>query len=198
MTRNIQIIQRNTVFKRFIFEIEELEVRHEKFDGTVSDLLRRLVLNRGDAAALLLHDPILDLILLCEQFRAPVIENGSGWILELPAGMIEGDETAEACVRREVVEETGQEAENLIKIATVYASPGGSSERIHILYGTVSFRDDLPATGGLNEEGEDIRTVLLPIDDAFASLEAGLVEDAKTMIALQWLALRRARTGFLE
>lgn len=193
MARNVEIIQRQIVFKRFIFEIEELVLRYEKFDRTMSASQKRLVLNRGDAAAVLLHDPVSDLILLCEQFRAPTIKNGSGWILELPAGMIEGDEAPEACVRREAVEETGQAAENLVRIATVYASPGGSSERLHILSGTVTFRSDLPATAGLEEEGEDIRTVLLPVSEALSRLEVGSIEDAKTVIALQWLALQRAR-----
>lgn len=187
MTRRVKILQRETIFSSFIFQIEELELCHEKFDGAMGSPVKRLVLDRGDAAAILLHDQDNEIVLLCEQFRAPTIKYGSGWLVELPAGMIDEGETAEACVRRETWEETGQVVESLNRIATVYPSPGGSSERIHIFYGNVSLRQDLPDTAGIASEGEDIRIILTPVKEAFACLRAGEIKDAKTMIALQWL-----------
>lgn len=149
--------------------------------------VQRLVLERGEAAAVLLHDAAAGCVLLCEQFRAATLEHGSGWLLEVPAGMLDEGETAEDCAHRETLEETGQGAGSLTRIATVYPSPGGSSERIHVFYGCVTLRSDLPERGGLADEGEDIRVVLMPADDAFAMLRRGEVADAKTVIALQWL-----------
>lgn len=140
-----------------------------------------------DAAAILLHDLDNEVVLLCEQFRAPAIKHGSGWLVELPAGMLDEGETAETCVRRETLEETGQIVGNPNRIATIYPSPGGSSERIHIFYGNVPLRQDLPDTAGITGEGEDIRIILMPVKEALARLRAGEFEDAKTVIALQWL-----------
>ena len=52
MTRRVKILQRETIFNRFIFQIEELELCHEKFDGSMGPPIKRLVLDRGDAAAI--------------------------------------------------------------------------------------------------------------------------------------------------
>lgn len=191
MKRQVQIIQRETVFESFIFRIDELKLRHETFAGPMSAPIKRLVLDRGDASAVLLHDPNADLVVLCEQFRAATLEHGSGWTYELPAGMIDDGETPEACARRETYEETGRDADILTPIAMVYTSPGGSSERIHVFYCSVSLQRDQSLFGGLVHEGEDIRVVLLPTEKALEMLRAGEIEDAKTIIALQWLEIRQ-------
>ncbi len=191
MTRRFEILQHETVFDRLIFRINELELRYEKFDGSMAQPIKRLVLDRGEAATVLLHDPDTDEVLLCEQFRPATIKHGSGWLVELPAGMLDKGETAEDCARRETLEETSQESGDLTRIGTVYLSPGGSSERIHIFYSRLPLRQDLPDTAGITDEGEDIRVVLIPVTEAFARLHAGTIEDAKTVIALQWLELQR-------
>ncbi len=190
MNRRVEIIQRETVFNRFIFQITEIEIRHEKFDGSMSAPVKRLVLERGDAAAVLLHDTDTDSLLFCEQFRAPTIEHGDGWLIELPAGMIDIDESPEACARREAMEETGQNAATLTRIALFHPSPGGSSERVHVFYGQVPLHRNVPETAGLASEDEDIRILLIPANEAFTRLHSGEFEDAKTIIALQWLELK--------
>ena len=193
MTRHIDISKRKIVFRRSIFCIEELQLRHELFDGKMGTLITRLVLERGDSVAVLPHDPSLDIVLLCEQFRAPTVAKGTGWLVEIPAGILEDDEDIETCARRETWEETGHELADLIPIATVYPSPGGSSERVHVFYGQISLRPDTPHTAGVAQEGEDIRIIHLPVTTALAQLSAGEIQDAKTVIALQWLELAVAR-----
>lgn len=196
MTRRAEILQRKIVFSRFIFELEELELRHTRSDGSMGGPIKRLVLNRGDAAAILLHDPHTNLVLLCEQFRAPTLKHGSGWLVELPAGMVDHGETPLGCITRETLEETGQVVLNPCLISTVYASPGGSSERIHIFYDRVDLRTDLPQFGGLESEDEDIRILLVDVNEVIEQLQNGEITDAKTFIALQWLnfQLRTAET----
>jgi ADP-ribose pyrophosphatase len=114
-------------------------------------------------------------------------------MVEIPAGMLEDSEVAEACARRETLKETGHEIEALTPIATVYSSPGGSSERIHIFYGRIALRKDAPDTAGVAHEGEDIRILRVPVDTALASLRVGEIQDSKTVIALQWLELAMMR-----
>jgi len=157
-------------------------------------------LHRGDAAAILLHDPSANLVLLCEQFRAPTLEHGSGWLVELPAGMVDDGETPLAGITRETLEETGQVVSNPHLISTVYASPGGSSERIHIFYDCVELQTDLPQFGGLESEDEDIRIMLMDVNEALDQLHKGEIADAKTVIALLWLnfQLNTAETAHKE
>jgi nudix-type nucleoside diphosphatase (YffH/AdpP family) len=191
MSRNVRILRSREVFNRFVFRIDELTLQHERFDGSMSDEITRLVLNRGDSVALLLTDVENSLVLLTEQFRAPTYGKGSGWLLELPAGMLESGEDPEECARRETMEEIGYAVRTLHRIGSVFLSPGGSSERIHIFHADVSPSDAVGAGGGLKEEGEDIRLVRMPLAEALAKARNGEIDDAKTLIGLQWLELRR-------
>jgi ADP-ribose pyrophosphatase len=190
--RTIKIIQRQEVFRRFVFRIDEVKLQHERYDGTMSGEITRLIFERGDSVAMLLHDPAKETILLCEQFRAPTLEKDSGWLVELPAGVVDSGEDPAQCARREAIEETGFAPRALQRIACFYLSPGGSSERIFLYYAEVSLADQIGAGGGLVEEGEDIRLIQLPVKEALAQAAAGGIYDAKTLIAIQWLGLQRS------
>jgi ADP-ribose pyrophosphatase len=193
MARRIEILQRKKVFHRFVFRIDEVLLQHERFDGSMGPPITRLVLERGDSVAVLPHDPVNRIVLLCEQFRLPTVAHGPGWLLEIPAGILETGEDVEACARREMIEETGYSVDVLDPIATVYLSPGGSSERIHIFRGGIALRADAADTAGVESEGEDIRIIRMPVDEAIAKVRAGELLDAKTVVALQWLELALAR-----
>ena len=191
MARRVHILDRREVFGGF-FRIDEVRLQYERFDGSMSAAMTRLVLDRGDAVAILLHDPRRQLVLLCEQFRLPAYDHdGPGWLLEIPAGVVEPGERPEDCARREAREETGYIVQSLGPIATVYPSPGGSSERISIFSAEIAVDDRVPTQGGNVSEGEDIRVVALPIAQAFEAARTGGIQDAKTLIAIQWLELRR-------
>ena len=193
MDRRIEILQRKTLFQQFIFQIDELQLRHELYNGSMGAQITRLVMERGDSVAVLPHDPVSGVVLLCEQFRAPTVKSGTGWLAEIPAGILEDGESKEDCGRRETREETGHEVDALTWIATVYPSPGGSSERIHVFRGEVRLRTDATDTAGVANEGEDIRVLRLPVEDALRRMRAGEIQDAKTVIALQWLELAMVR-----
>jgi nudix-type nucleoside diphosphatase (YffH/AdpP family) len=196
MEKRVNIIQRTTVFHRFIFRIDEVKLQHERLDGSMGSPIVRLVLERGDSVAILPHDPVNRVVLLCEQFRLPTIAHGSGWLMEIPAGILEAGEDPESCAHRETIEETGYSVDALDPITTVYLSPGGSSERIHIFRGVIALRADAAETAGVESEGEDIRIIRVPVDEAFAKARSGELVDAKTIIALQWLELEMARSSY--
>jgi ADP-ribose pyrophosphatase len=195
MAGRIEIIGRREIFRRFVFRIDEVQLRHERFDGSMGPPITRLVLERGDSVAVLPHDPARGVVLMCEQFRLPTVAHGTGWLLEIPAGIVESGEDAQVCARRETAEETGYEVGALDPIATIYPSPGGSSERIHVFRGIIALRDDAVTTAGVQGEGEDIRIVPIPVGAAIRMVRRGELHDAKTVVALQWLELELARDG---
>lgn len=171
------------------FGVDEATVAYEKADGTWSEPTKRLSVERGDSAAVLVFDTERDTVILVRQFRYPTLRHGEPWLLEIVAGKIDEGETAEAAARREAEEEIGMRLDALEEVAEIYGSPGGLSEKLSIFCarGTRVGRG-----GGLEDEGEDVETVELPVQEALAMAHRGEIRDAKTLVALQWLELTRA------
>ncbi|MBW2427718.1 MAG: NUDIX hydrolase [Deltaproteobacteria bacterium] len=193
MQRRTEIIKESDLVKRYGFRLEEVIFRHERYDGNMSGEIVRLNFDRGDSVAAVVHDPRFDSVVLIEQFRYSAYKNGHGWIIELPAGMIlpkDGGDPKRALIR-ELREEIGYKAENLIRIMTFYPSVGGSSERVFLYYVAVSEKDRIGDGGGREDEGEDIRCLFLQVDEAIRKVDEGLILDAKTIIGLQWLRQNR-------
>lgn len=191
MNRRVTILSKKRVFEKAIFRIDEVTLQHETFFGTMSKPITRLNLDRGDSAAALIHNVDTNCILFTEQFRYPTYEKGPGWMLELPAGVLDKDEKPEQTMIRELVEEIGYRVPSLQFISTFYLSPGGTSERIWLFYGKVKNENIISVGGGLVEEGEDIRVVQIPVREAFDKMTTGEIVDAKTIIGLQWLYLQQ-------
>lgn len=194
-SRNLNVVEhgRERVFEDF-FKIEARTLSYDRVDGPGRIERRRwLIFERGDAAAVLIHDIENDTILLAEQLRAATLEKGPGVIREVVAGMIERGETPEACIRREIEEEIGYSLRksDLKSIAQFYVSPGGSSERIFLFYARVrpSHRTRKNASG-LAGEGENIATVIVPRKRFIKLAREGKLDDAKTLVAGLWLAGR--------
>ncbi len=188
----VDLVDRRTVYDGFV-RLEEATLRHERFDGSMSDEVTRLNVDRGDSAAAVVLDVDAGQVILTEQFRYPAHTADGGWILELPAGSVkDGEEPAEA-MKRELVEELGYEAPNLRHVSTFYSSPGASSERIWLYLAEVRDSDRVAEGGGAADEGEDIRAVPLPVDRIPEAVAEGRIRDAKTLVGLLWLRDRAAR-----
>jgi ADP-ribose pyrophosphatase len=112
--------------------------------------------------------------------------------LEIVAGVIDGQETPEAVIRREAIEEGGCTLHEVVPICEYLVSPGGSSERLTLFCGKVD-ASQAGGTYGLIDEGEDTRVVVVSFDEAIAYLQAGRIKAAAPIIALQWLMLNRAQ-----
>ena len=190
--KNFEIVERQAVFQGY-FRVDRYRVRYERYDGGWSNALVREVFERGHAAALLPYDPVRDEVILIEQFRIGAHEApGGAWVLEPVAGIIEPGESAEDVARREAREEAGVAIGDLIHIADCLASPGGSSERVSHYCGRV---DTSGAGGvfGLDHEGEDIKALVLPFEDALAEVLRRETVVSNMLIPLYWLALNKAR-----
>ena len=173
------------------FRISRYQFRHGLYQGGQSSVLRREVFERGTAAAVLPYDPRRDEVVLIRQFRAGSFVAGRHpFTWEIVAGIIEGGESAEEVARREAIEEASLEIRETIPIHDVILSPGACSECCAILVGHI---DATNAGGvfGLESEGENILAKVLPFAEVRTMLEHGEIDNAITVIALQWLALHR-------
>lgn len=178
---NVTILNERKVFDGF-FKIIEGEIRHERFDGS-EQTIKRLCFDRGDAVAAVVYDRDTDALLFTEQFRYSAFKrSGASTILEIMAGMVASDESHQDCLLREMDEELGVSPSKLRYIGSYFLSPGGSSERIHIYFVEVGER--IGNGGGLAEEKEDIRVVLMPVRDVEKKLSNGGFNDAKTQLGL--------------
>ncbi|WP_393969588.1 ADP-ribose diphosphatase [Kluyvera intermedia] len=185
---DVEIIARETVYRGF-FSLDLYRFRHRLFNGEMSGEVKREIFERGHAAVLLPFDPVRDEVVLVEQVRIAAYDTSeTPYLLEMVAGMIEEGETVEDVARREAQEEAGLEVGRVKKCLSYLASPGGTSERLTIMVGEV---DATTAEGihGLAEEHEDIRVHVVSREFAYQCVEDGKIDNAASVIALQWLQL---------
>lgn len=190
---DVMVTEKDTVYHGF-FKMVKYRFRHKLFAGGWSEEVSREMFERGHAAAVLPYDPATDSVVLIEQFRVGALAAGCApWQLEIVAGMIDHeDESAEEVVKREAIEEAGISITHLDRITRYLSSSGGCSEMLDVFVGRV---DSTQASGihGLSEECEDIRVHVIPRTQAYTWVESGKIENAATIIALQWLQLHYPR-----
>jgi ADP-ribose pyrophosphatase len=138
---------------------------------------REIVRHNGGACVLALDDE--GQVYLVRQYRKPF----EAELLEIPAGKLEAGEKPIDCARRELLEETGLRAENLVSLAVLYPSPGYTSEALTIYLAT-----GLTKGTACLDEGEYLVLQRMPLTDALSMLDRGEIRDAKTQVALLTLA----------
>jgi ADP-ribose pyrophosphatase len=190
MTQKFEILSKQIVYSDF-FRLEKYRLKHTLFAGGWSEEIIRELFVRGSCVAVLLYDPATDQVVLIEQFRAgAIIRPERAWLVEIVAGAVEENETAEEVAYREALEEAGCAIQQLIQIYEFYTTPGGCSERITLFCGRI----DSSLVGGicgLDHEHEDILVSAVNFDEAYQMIENGQIESAIPIIALQWLALNK-------
>lgn len=177
------------------FAMEEYDLAFARYDGSHSPVVTRAVFAATDAALLLPYDPVRDRVLLVEQFRAgPFARRDKDlWVLETIAGRVDPGEAPETAARREAQEEAGLTLRALETIGTGYPSPGASTEFYHMYLGLTELPDSAAGLGGLDAEDEDIRSHVLPFDDAIRLCDGDGIAAVPTVLMLNWLARHRDR-----
>ena len=171
---------------------DDYVVSHPRQDGT-SQTIRREVYDHGSAAAVLLYSSETGTVVLTRQFRLPPHLNGDpAWLIEVPAGLLDGEDP-ELAARREAVEETGYDPADLQFVFDAYMSPGSLTEKCACFIGHYTPGQTVSTGGGLASDGEDIEVIELGFDAALAMIASGEIVDAKTIMLLQALALRQLR-----
>jgi len=193
VTRDVVVHRHHRAYVNY-FGMEEIDLQHRQHDGTMGPILRRAGLMQGSAVAVLPYDPVRDTVLLIEQFRPPVflLEDPEPWLWEAVAGMIDPGETPEQAAHREGLEEAGITFEALHYAGGAYSSSGASTGYVYFFVGSGALTQTT-TSGGLDAEGEDIRSQILPFDRFIDMVDKHVFKDLQLLTLAHWLARHRDR-----
>jgi len=165
---------------RTVFEGRIVTLQIERFRFADGDEVEREIVRHQGAVGVVVHDDTH--LYLVRQPREALDDPD---FLEIPAGRLdqEGESPLEAG-RRELAEEIGKAAETWEPVTSYVSSAGMSDEVVHVYHAT-----GLSDAQAETDENERIEIVRWPLEDLDGALAA--TRDAKTIIGLQWLKLRR-------
>lgn len=187
---DVEILSKKTLYQGF-FKMVKYAFKHKLFKGGWSDVVEREIFERGHAIAVLPYDPVLDEFVMIEQVRIGALPTSSSpWLLEVVAGIIDEGETPEDVCCREAKEEAGLNIQKLHKALSYLSSPGGTTERLHVYVGLVD-ASNAKGVHGLDYESEDILVHRVPSSVALDWINQGKIDNAATLIALQWFAMNK-------
>lgn len=177
------------------FGVDEADLRFRRFNGEMSEQVKRAAFVMSDAVTVLPYDPLRDCVMVVEQFRYGPLARGdlNPWSLEPIAGRIDPEETPEQALRRETREEAGLELGALLPVGSYYPSPGAVSEYLYSYIGLARLTADDEGVSGLESEAEDIRAHVIPFGRLMALVDGGEVQNAPLLLSAHWLARHRDR-----
>ena len=141
--------------------------------STGQKAIREVVEHPGGVVVVALKNE--NTILMVKQYRYPIKQT----LLELPAGRLEKGEDPDLAVKRELEEETGHIAKKWKSLGYIYTTPGMSDEKLYLYYAT-----DLNFTKQNPDDGEIIQYFEYNLNEIFAMIKSGEINDAKTICAL--------------
>jgi ADP-ribose pyrophosphatase len=152
---------------------------------------KRDVIAGGKVIAVLPVDIERDQVVLIRQFRLPGhLATGKGDMVEIVAGHVDDGETLAAAASRECTEEIGAAPSKVVELFTYLTTPGMTDELVTVFIAQID-------AGAVRERtadgGEHIRTLRVSIDAAVEALSRNTIHNGPALMALQWLALNRAR-----
>ncbi|MEB8344472.1 GDP-mannose pyrophosphatase NudK [Flavobacteriaceae bacterium KMM 6898] len=168
------------------YTLQKVTFEYQKEDGTWEKQVRE-VYDRGNGAAILLYNREKRTVVLTRQFRMPTYMNGNptGMMIEVCAGLLDGDHP-EACIKKEVEEETGYRVREVKKVFESYMSPGSVSEILHFFIGQYDDQMKVGVGGGAAHETENIEILEYDFEEALDLVQQGAIKDAKTIMLLQY------------
>lgn len=193
-TRKVDIASSKRAYVDF-FALDEYHMQFEKFDGGLSDTVKRGVFIAADAVIVLPYDPVRDRVLLVEQVRMGPIarQDPNPWMLEPIAGRIDGGETPHQAAHREAAEEAGLNLHSLEPIADLYPTPGCSAEFFYVYCAICDLPDAAQGVGGLDSEAEDIKSHILSFDAFMELVDSNKLVNGQVVLCALWLARHRNR-----
>ena len=181
-------------------DLKKLTIEHDALDGAGRiGPMEREYLATGPVAVIVPYDPARDAIVVIRQFRlAAALGTPNAAALELPAGMVDPGENIAEAAARELEEETGLAPLAIERCFLMLPSPGLTDEHAHIFLAIVD-AGKLETSAGKDDEHEDIRPILAPVDDLIAAVDDGRVENGYLVACTHWFARKgRARAQALQ
>lgn len=171
---------------------ERFNVELKLDDGTTAKFSRD-ILKVGHTVGIIAIDPAHDEIVLIRQFRLSAHSRlGTGEMVEIPAGYVDGEEAAATAAYRECVEEIGVAPHSLRELFNFMPAPGMLEEIATIFLAAVD-ATQVPEKCGAADEIEFTHPIRVRIDDALSALDRDVLRGGYLLISLQWLALNRTR-----
>jgi ADP-ribose pyrophosphatase len=169
-----ELLGRREIYRGDTFDVDVDHVRLPNGREAEMEMIR----HRGAAAIV----PVLEdgTVLLVRQYRYAT----GGWLLEIPAGKLDGGESPETCAARETQEEIGYRPGHLEPLGWIWTTPGFTDEKIWLFLAT-----GLEETEQGLESDEILSIERLPLAAAVEKALAGEIHDSKSVTAL----LRAAR-----
>jgi ADP-ribose pyrophosphatase len=167
-------MERQNLERRVIYRGRKIDLALQAIalpDGSITQ--REVVLHPGAVALVPMVDP--DHVCLIRNHRYAIGKT----LLEVPAGTIDPDESPDETARRELAEETGYQADRIVRVGEWFVSPGVMNERM-FLY----LCEDLKPGPTSHQPGERLQPVIVAWDEALGMVRDGRIEDAKTMLAI--------------
>jgi nudix-type nucleoside diphosphatase (YffH/AdpP family) len=160
----------------------------KRSDGTWQRQSRETY-DRGNGATILLYNRSKRTVILTRQFRYPAFVNGyRNLLIETPAGLLD-ERSPEEAIRKETAEETGYVIHDVHKVFEAFMSPGSVTEKLYFFIAQYDSAERQQRGGGVVEDGEDIETIELELEDALSRIASGEIRDGKTIMLLQYAKL---------
>ena len=177
------------------FALNQISLKYSQFDGDISELKNRVILMGSEASLILPYDPVLDKVLLVEQFRIGPFCRGdrAPWVFEPVAGIIEVGETPDEAAKREVFEEAGLEVTQLVKMGSGYPNPGEATSYFYNYIAIVDLSEYSPGIYGAKNEGEDIRTHVIDFNTVLNWSVSNKLRVLPLNTMVLWLALNKLK-----
>lgn len=168
---NYTLDKTETVFQGKVFDVE---IEHITLTDTNSKAHRQIAKHPGGALIAAVTDE--KKVILVSQFRYPLHET----MLELPAGKLDPGEDPQTCAVRELKEETGYTAGEVVKLGQMATTPGFCNEILHIY-----FTDGITPGEPNREEGEaGMKVYEFTFDELDEKIRRGEIYDGKTVTGI--------------
>jgi ADP-ribose pyrophosphatase len=167
--REAQLLERRHVYQGKVVDLSVDRVRMP--NGRTAEL--EVIRHPGAAAMVPLTES--GEVLLVRQYRYAT----GGWLLEVPAGKLDGAEAPEVCAARELEEEVGMTPSEMVSLGWIWTTPGFTNERIwlYLARGLHPARQNLQVDEVLSVESHLLA-------EAIAKVHAGEICDSKSVCSL--------------
>ncbi len=172
---NFKVKKSEIIFRGHVFDLQVDEIEYDSGNKGI----REVAVHNGGAVVVAVKND--GKIILVKQFRYPF----QNFLIELPAGKLEKDEDPKVCAERELTEETGYTAGNIVKLGKIYTTPGFCTEVLHIY-----LAGNLKPGNHNREEGEyGMEVFEFTLDEINDKIRNGEIVDAKTLSGLHFYKL---------